>query len=187
MGFHVSEEEALRWEREGIVPAGTFSSVPANNRGQEPDGVRKTTSRKESVKILVDEKFDIVSNTWWIPIATYSIANSRDITKMIYSKAKEKRAVYHVLGKHHHALSQFSDEGIHRPDALGGPAFIIIILTRLSTRTMDEDDNLRTSLKYIKDAIADMLGVDDKSKLIIWEYHQEISKKFGVKIQMRLG
>lgn len=45
-------------------------------------------------------------------------------------------------------------------------------MTRVAPRALD-DDNLRGSLKNLRDGIADRLGVDDRSPLVKWEYAQE--------------
>lgn len=49
-----------------------------------------------------------------------------------------------------------------------GP-LLVVTLTRVAPRELD-DDNLRSSLKAIRDGIASRLGVDDKSKLVRWDY-----------------
>lgn len=46
-----------------------------------------------------------------------------------------------------------------------------VTLTRISKGTMD-DDNLRATLKSVRDAVASRLGVDDRSALVKWEYEQ---------------
>jgi hypothetical protein len=45
-------------------------------------------------------------------------------------------------------------------------------LVRVSPRELD-DDNLRSALKSVRDAVASCLRVDDKSPLVTWEYGQE--------------
>ena len=60
-------------------------------------------------------------------------------------------------------------------------------LTRLGPREMDFD-NLVISQKYIRDAIAELITGDyvpgraDGDKRISWQYDQEKSKEYGVKI-----
>lgn len=67
----------------------------------------------------------------------------------------------------------------------------IIKLTRLSpSNGLDEDDNLRMSLKYLKDYIADQIlpnqaaGRADSDKRIKWEYSQEKHPIYAVKIEI---
>lgn len=35
-----------------------------------------------------------------------------------------------------------------------------------------DSDNLAGGLKYLRDAIAESLGLDDADRFIVWEYHQ---------------
>ena len=61
-------------------------------------------------------------------------------------------------------------------------------MTRLGPRELDAEDNLRISLKWIKDAIAEVLTGDmvpgraDSDKRIKWTYSQEKSNQHGVRI-----
>lgn len=55
-----------------------------------------------------------------------------------------------------------------------------VLLTRLSPRLLDEGDNLPSSCKGIRDSIASLAGVDDRSDLIKWEYAQAKSRDVGV-------
>lgn len=79
--------------------------------------------------------------------------------------------------------------------AIGGEVGTITLpvkvrLTRIASRKMDEKDNLRTSLKWICDEIADLLipgkapGQADSSPLIQWEYAQEIGSIRKIRIQI---
>lgn len=47
-----------------------------------------------------------------------------------------------------------------------------ITLTRIAPRKLDKDDNLPMAWKAIKDGICDYLGVDDRTKGIVWVYAQ---------------
>lgn len=64
-----------------------------------------------------------------------------------------------------------------------------IKLTRYGKRLLDDDDNLRTALKWVKDAIADQIipgkrpGQADSDKRLTWEYAQTISKNYLVGIE----
>lgn len=52
-----------------------------------------------------------------------------------------------------------------------GP-LLVVTLTRVSPRQLD-DDNLRGALKGVRDQVASALGVDDRSRLVRWDYGQE--------------
>lgn len=55
-----------------------------------------------------------------------------------------------------------------------------VLLTRLSPRLLDEGDNLPSSMKAVRDSIAALAGVDDRSDLIRWDYAQAKSRDVGV-------
>lgn len=52
-----------------------------------------------------------------------------------------------------------------------GP-LLVVTLTRVAPRQLD-DDNLRGALKGVRDQVACALGVDDRSRLVRWDYAQE--------------
>lgn len=62
--------------------------------------------------------------------------------------------------------------------------FNTIRIVRLSPREMD-DDNLRGALKASRDGIAKALWIDDGDPRIQWEYAQEKSKTYGVRVEIR--
>ena len=56
------------------------------------------------------------------------------------------------------------------------PAFplpCVVTLTRVAPRMIDQHDNLPASLKACVDGIAQRLGVDDRSPLVVWRYGQK--------------
>lgn len=61
----------------------------------------------------------------------------------------------------------------------------IIKLTRVGKRKLD-DDNLPPSLKYVRDAIADLIfpglaaGQADNDKRLIWQYDQMTAKDYAI-------
>lgn len=69
---------------------------------------------------------------------------------------------------------------------------VIITLTRISPRNLDEHDNLRVSLKYIADAVSENIlcdfrpGRSDDSKEITWQYDQKkgMVKQYAVEIKI---
>jgi hypothetical protein len=68
-------------------------------------------------------------------------------------------------------LRAYADKGIR------------IAFMRWGPRALD-DDNLRASLKAIRDGVADALGIDDGDPRITWEYAQERRKAYGVRIRI---
>ncbi len=68
-----------------------------------------------------------------------------------------------------------------------------VILTRIAPRALDVGDNLPNSLKYIRDAISELItgetkaGRADGDERISWEYSQEkgLVREYGVKIEIK--
>lgn len=66
----------------------------------------------------------------------------------------------------------------------------VITLTRIGGRKLDVGDNLPMSLKYVRDAISEMIhpnlppGKADDDPLITWLYNQEPGDFKGVKINI---
>lgn len=86
----------------------------------------------------------------------------------------QKRAIFYNLSPHRADISL--------------PCTVRMV--RLAPRELDADDNLRIALKWIKDAIAEVITQDfvpgraDGNKRIKWEYDQEFSKEYKVKIEI---
>lgn len=68
------------------------------------------------------------------------------------------------------------------------PLPCVVTLTRLSAGTLD-CDNLRASMKAIRDGIADRLGVPDNDPRVKWEYGQEKTARgvYGVRVTITEG
>lgn len=92
-----------------------------------------------------------------VPIETKSASNLRE----------------HWSARHRRIKAQRQATAYRTPPALKalGP-LLVVTLTRMSPRQLD-DDNLRGALKGVRDQVACALGVDDRSKLVRWEYDQE--------------
>lgn len=59
----------------------------------------------------------------------------------------------------------------------------VVTLTRISPRQLD-DDNLRGSLKAVRDSVAERLGVDDRDPRVTWKYGQEKSREYAVRVEI---
>lgn len=61
-----------------------------------------------------------------------------------------------------------------------------VTITRIAPGKLDVGDNLNSSGKHIRDAIALWLGIDDGSDLVEWRYGQEKSKpkQYSVRIEI---
>lgn len=62
-------------------------------------------------------------------------------------------------------------------------AALMITLTRIAPRPLDSD-NLQSSLKATRDAVADWLTLDDADPLLTWHYRQQrgVPHEYGVHI-----
>lgn len=112
---------------------------------------------------------------WFIPIRTVSQANIKEHwTKTHKRNNYQKKSIQLIW--------QSQSPNVTLP--------CIVTFTRLSMKTLDEDDNLRIAFKCIKDKIADLLipglpyGIADGDKRIKWNYSQEKSRKIGIKLKI---
>lgn len=60
---------------------------------------------------------------------------------------------------------------------------LVVVITRVGPRRMD-DDNLQGACKYVRDAIAAVIGVDDGSRRYTWVYRQRIGK-YAVQVDIK--
>jgi hypothetical protein len=77
----------------------------------------------------------------------------------------------------------------HKKAMLAVPPFplpCVVTLIRLGPKALD-DDNLVACFKGCRDGIAGRLGVDDADPRVRWQYDQERSKAYGVRIELREG
>lgn len=65
------------------------------------------------------------------------------------------------------------------------PSRAVVRLTRHAPRVMD-DDNLRGCLKAVRDGVAMSIGVDDGDPGVQWEYAQELSDDYAVRVEVRI-
>lgn len=105
--------------------------------------------------------------SYTLPIVTVSEGNLFEHWRVSHKRHKQqKQDVNHYLSE----LSAYKDKKI------------TVKLIRIASRKLDAHDNLRMSLKFVVDAIADILnpgkaaGRADDSDLIEWQYDQEKGK-----------
>lgn len=124
-----------------------------------------------------------------LDVLTLSEANGLVSRKRFYKNGKPKPE--HWTEKHERHKKQkkivFYSLSPHR-DKFSLPC--TVRMTRLAPRELDADDNLRIALKWVKDAIAEVITQDfvpgraDGDKRIKWEYDQEFSSEYKVKIEI---
>lgn len=59
---------------------------------------------------------------------------------------------------------------------------VVVTITRIGPRKLD-DDNLASACKYVRDAIASKIGIDDGSDEYTWVYKQ-CTGKYGVDVEI---
>lgn len=105
-----------------------------------------------------------------IPIRTVSELNRHEHWRARHQRSKQQRAL---------TLAHLTR---HKRPA--GEAYTIR-LTRLAPRSLDPG-NLEASFKWVQDAIADWLGIDDGDSRLRFAYGQEqgVPKQYGVRVSI---
>lgn len=106
------------------------------------------------------------------PIKVISEANQRE-----HWRAKHKRKAEQQT-----ALKLFWGQHVQR---LPKPP-VTVVFTRIGQRKLD-DDNLANAFKGLRDQLAKMIGVDDGSDLIRFEYRQIATGKrqYGIEVEVK--
>ena len=97
----------------------------------------------------------------FLPVRTCSEANLREHWAKRARRVRKQRQAARLLVRAANNRADIS--------ALSGP--ITVTLTRLAPRGLDSD-NLSSSLKAVRDGVADALGIDDGCSRIEWRYTQ---------------
>ncbi len=107
-----------------------------------------------------------------LPIYARSEANRRDNRFAKARRVKEQRGVVAAMLRPLFPVP---------PDAA-----VTIRLTRIRKRGARplDDDNLRSSLKAVRDGVADALGIDDGDSRLTWWYAQETGADYAVRIEV---
>lgn len=115
-----------------------------------------------------------------IPVKTRNISNSsQGITRGgMYARSAEKKQQRELTrlvlaGSTRKLVSMMAKGGLR------------VTLTRIAPSTgLDPDDNLRTALKWIKDGVAKVLGIDDRDPIVKWEYDQRRGRDYAVHVRI---
>jgi hypothetical protein len=114
-----------------------------------------------------------------IPGAIPSAANLWENWRARHGRTKRQRYQAHIVARGHVGFD-------HGTDLLaqGG----VVTLTRVSPRPLDSD-NLASSLKAIRDGIADTLGINDGDPRVTWAYEQAKCRKGeqGVRVRVEVN
>lgn len=109
-----------------------------------------------------------------VPIKTVSETNTRD---------------KHWAARHRRRAQQRQVAGLVTSGALAGSTVtgpLMVVLTRLAPSGGLDDDNLVSSLKAIRDGVADALGIDDADARVSWAYDQRRAKRGQWAVEIRI-
>ena len=134
---------------------------------------RETTKKPfvEAGIVLAAGRITIV-----LPTETRSESNQRDWHGRAKRTKSARRILFDFMGPKHAALTHFVSH-FHSGGALQ------IKFTRLGGQRLD-DDNLRSSMKATRDAVASMMLADDGDSRFHWRYEQEPWKEVGIRIEI---
>ncbi len=105
-----------------------------------------------------------------IPIELPSLANSRLHWRRMTSLKRGQRWATHISMK-------------KCRESAAVPALpLVVTITRHGPRKLD-DDNLAAACKYVRDQIAEEVGMDDGSPLYTWVYKQ-VTGPYGVDVEI---
>jgi crossover junction endodeoxyribonuclease RusA len=107
-----------------------------------------------------------------VPVRTVSELNARE----------------HWARRHKRRAQQRQTVGLVVVGMLAGskPLPCVVVLTRLAPSKGLDGDNLVSSMKAIRDGVADALGVDDADPRVTWQYDQRRSPKGRWSVEIRI-
>lgn len=110
--------------------------------------------------------------SYTLPIKTISEANASRGWKGRWARGKKQKQVAALL------------TGVEAKPFIGTKKPIVVTLTKVNPpkcRNLDTD-NLASAMKATRDAIAKVIGIDDGSDMIRWEYAQTRGKEHAVHV-----
>lgn len=146
-------------------------------------GKGKSKKPKKADSMVIHESNDYVAAKILIvtiPIRLECVTNKREHWRAVAERKRSQR-----LSVQFYLLYFAEWKTIEKRNTDRFP--MTITITRLGLRKMD-GDNLQTSAKYVRDGIADALGIDDgdESK-VTWLYSQEIGKSYGCRVTIKMS
>lgn len=135
-----------------------------------PSEVRAARTKPEKPLVKLAAASGMHGLRYSIPLHIEPVANGGLFKKRMVGRAGHDRKVICA------ALSLLPHEFADIIEHLLKGYPVMVGMTRLGGREMDSD-NLRSAFKWVRDAIALKLGVDDGNRLIQWVYAQEIGGK----------
>lgn len=135
--------------------------------------------RTRTLKVRLVEPSFTMPGTWVIPLHLTPGDNARGQRGKIGRAGHERRVTARHLAAHLVYLVPFA-MAAQRGEA------VTVTFTRLG-RLLDSD-GLQGACKYVRDTVALFLGVDDgPTGAVSWDYHQERSAQFGVRVSLAMA
>ena len=161
---HANPDRATleKWVKDGLISA--------KDAGIEPSSKVTNNSQKELSNKVKPEKKATAKLSLSILISPLTLKSEANAGGKLRDKIARKSAVKSAIV---HAL----------PD-MRFPLPVVVKLTRISIKKCD-DDNLRSTLKAVRDSVAAWLGVDDADPRIKWEYGQRAGYVAGCMIRIK--
>ena len=147
MGLRIAPDEVRRWEKAGLIPPAT----PPTRRPPPATGHHH-------------HEDDAAPPNWRVTLTLTGL------TLVSRSNAREHWST-------RHRRDQREAEALRRAWHTAGlsgwavPLPVAVTLTRIGGKPMD-GDNLQSSLKAIRDAVAALIAIDDGDERITWRYRQ---------------
>jgi hypothetical protein len=128
-----------------------------------------------------------------LPIRTVSETNQREHWARRHRRRREQRQTVALV-----LAGALAAEGMTAPcsreDAPGTrfgvrmvPRAVQVTIARLAPSSGLDGDNLVSSLKAVRDGVADALGVDDADDRVTWSYEQRRSKRGSWAVEIRIA
>lgn len=130
--------------------------------------------RAERVRDQLRTTLAVVVNMPGVVTVSEANTNSRQHWAVLMKRKNAQKAATRLY------LSQLSTDTKRR---LKAAAKLRVRFVRIGGKKLD-DDNARSAAKYIRDALAEFLGVDDKSDWYEWLPPVQESGERGVRIEM---
>jgi hypothetical protein len=160
----------LEARRRGLIVDHARPPAPAAVCEEQPQ-------RPPKARDLVPPAFDPSGPAWTVALYLPSPSNARGVDAG--RAGRQRRAVSTALGPHLGVLARFAAH-YHAGGALR------VRIVRLGPRLLD-DDNATAAAKWVRDAVAMMLGADDgPGGRIEWKADQERGPLWGVRVELRL-
>ena len=97
-------------------------------------------------------------------------------TAPIETRCENNRRDGHWRQRATRVAKQRGDFAIFARMALRGKMVTLpcaVTFTRIAPRSLDPGDNLNSAFKHLRDQLAEMIGFNDRTDLVMWHYKQE--------------